>query len=454
MRKLSRFLLSLCLCLSCIWNSAPFLPTLQTTAEETNNTSNVMEFTVENPAFAQIEKVTLDEGEAVKIVPKLSTVVLYLHHSAFDGMQNGEKAHIDFQMFLTSTAEGYDSLRLNTWGGVLVDYGFKRNAWNRVNFDGAVFTREGETVVCVEIQNAIDKELYIRDMQVNDDTFTTEGIFGGVELYQYEPNSKHQTMMNGYLLVTPDDKLIVQDGGYIGDGAELLKLINQYNYKVDGWFLSHYHVDHVTALTEILNNGDIVIENLYYNFSANWPNLDGDKGCITALENALNAHPEKVKNIITTKKGDVYTFGEYLTIKVLNDPDYMTQINSGNNTTVVFKAETPGEDILFLGDLGESGDTYLQDPYFVREMRSCAVVQMAHHGQNGVSDRFYEVMDEIKICLYPAPQWLYDVIEGAHNGIGVNALGSGPWNTLHTRHLMRTLGVRVSYPAFERVHLR
>ena len=455
MRKCTRFVCSMLLCLSCVWNSASPLQSVTAQTQTTlQTTAQTAEFTVENPAFADIEKTVFSEMEVVKIQPKLSSTVVYLHHPDFDGMQNGERAHIDFQMFLSCDTDGYDALRLNTWGGLLVDYGFKRNAWNRVNFDGAVFTREGKSVVCLEFSNAIGKTLYVRDMKVNGDTFETEGIFGGVELYQYEPNSPHQTMMNGYLLVTPDDQLIVQDGGYIGDGEALLKLLNQYSYKVDAWFLSHYHVDHVTALTEILNEGDIVIENLYYNFSIDWPNLDGDKGCITALENAIEAHPEKVKNIITTKKGDTYSFGEYLTIKVLNDPDYVTQINSGNNTTVVYKAETPGEDILFLGDLGETGETYLQDPYFVREMRSCAVVQMAHHGQNGVSDRFYEVMDEIKVCLYPAPQWLYDVIEGAHNGIGVNELGSGPWNTLHTRHLMRTLGVRVSYPAFERVLLK
>lgn len=453
MRKSRNGLLATLLSVVCAWNCVQMQP-VSVVATESGDVSK-QEFYVSNAGYANIENVTLEDGRsAVKIVPKLSETAVYWAHEAFDGVKAGAEKHIDFQMYVGCEEDGYDGFVLNTWGGLPIDYGFKRNAWNRVNFDGNIFHKEGEEVVCLLFENAIGKEIYITDVTVNDDTFTTEGIFGGVELYQYEPNSPHQTMMNGYVLVTPDGKLVVQDGGYIGDGEELLKLINQYNYKVDGWFLSHYHVDHVTALTEILNEGDIVIENLYYNFSASWPNLDADKGCITALENALRAHPEKVKNIITTKKGDEYTFGEYLKIKVLNDPDYLTQINSGNNTSVVFKAETPGEDILFLGDLGETGDTYLQDPYFVREMRSCAVVQMAHHGQNGVSDRFYEVMDNIKVCLYPAPQWLYDVIEGAHNGIGVNALGSGPWNTLHTRHLMRTLGVRVSYPAFERIHLK
>lgn len=451
--KITKTLMALSLSVACLLNCVCSRPTTVSATEATME--SVQEWFAESADEVTVEKTVLEDGrEGVKITPKQECVDIYWSHSAFDEVELGDTLHVEFQLKVLSDSDGYDPFYLNTWGGLLVDYGFVRNEWNRVNFDGKILTKNGKNVVCLQFQDATNKEIYITSPQISDDTFTTEGIFGGVELYQYEPNSPHQTMMNGYLLITPDGKLIVQDGGYIGDGAELLKLIHQYNKKVDGWFLSHYHVDHVTALTEILNDGDIVIENLYYNFSAEWPNLDQDGHCIGELETAIANNPDKVKNVVTTKKGDEYHFGEYLTVKALNDPDYTTTINTGNNTTVVYKVETPKEDILFLGDLGESGDKYLQDPYFVREMRSCGVVQMAHHGQNGVSDKFYQVMDEIKVCLYPAPLWLYDVIEGAHNGVGVNPLGSGAWQTLHTRALMRSLGVRVNYPATQRVHLK
>ncbi|MBQ9709983.1 MAG: hypothetical protein IJV67_05125, partial [Clostridia bacterium] len=72
------------------------------------------------------------------------------------------------------------------------------------------------------------------------------------------------------------------------------------------------------------------------------------------------------------------------------------------------------------------------------------VVQAAHHGQGGVSDAVYKVFDEIKICLYSAPAWLYD----NDSGKGIN---TATYGTLLTRALVRELGVRYSYSAVERV---
>ncbi|MBR2988673.1 MAG: MBL fold metallo-hydrolase [Clostridia bacterium] len=368
----------------------------------------------------------------------------------------GDTVHVEFYLKpVTASPNAYDDTKIVN-GSTVVDYALKSGEYNRVNFDGTVVNNDGEKAVKVTLDKALpSKFYYVKSLVVNDDTFSLQGIFGGVNLIQYEPNSSTKTMMNGYVLTTPDGKIVVQDGGYTGDGAGLYQLLTSLGEKVDGWFLSHYHIDHITALTEILNTYDIKIDNLYYNFSDTWPNPtnDADRPCIAKLETAIANNRNKIGNIITTKKNDEYKFGKYLNIKVLNDPDYTTNINTGNNTTVVYKAETPGEDILFLGDLGESGDKFIQDASFVREIRTCRVIQMAHHGQAGVSDKFYKLIDDIKVCLYPAPEWLYDVILGAHNGVGVNAIGSGPWNTLHTRHLMRSLGVRYSFPAIKRVTL-
>ncbi|MBQ8882654.1 MAG: MBL fold metallo-hydrolase, partial [Clostridia bacterium] len=396
-----------------------------------------------------------EQGEYVsKIKPSNTSCDFFVN--GLNEYNLGDTAHIEFYLKpVTTSADTRDTVKIVN-GTAVVDYALETGKYNRINLDGTVVDNNGEKAVKVSLNNASTSNYYyVKSVVVNDDTFSLKGIFGGVDLIQYEPNSPTKTMMNGYVLITPDGKIVVQDGGYTGDGAELYNLLSSLGEKVDGWFLSHYHIDHITALTEILNTYDIKIDNLYYNFSDSWPNPtnDADRPCIAKLETAIANNRGKIGNIITTKKNDEYKFGRYLNIKVLNDPDYMTNINTGNNTTVVYKAETPGEDILFLGDLGESGDKFIQDPEFVREIRTCRVIQMAHHGQAGVSDNFYNLIDDIKVCLYPAPEWLYDVINGAHNGVGVNAIGSGPWNTLHTRDLMRSRGVRYSFPAIERVRL-
>ena len=66
------------------------------------------------------------------------------------------------------------------------------------------------------------------------------------------------------------------------------------------------------------------------------------------------------------------------------------------------------------------------------------VVQMAHHGQNGVDKEFYaHIMP--KVCLYCTPDWLWE----NDNGGGRN---SGPWKTLETRRWMEELGADISCP--------
>lgn len=86
-----------------------------------------------------------------------------------------------------------------------------------------------------------------------------------------------------------------------------------------------------------------------------------------------------MKNVVRTKAGDAFTFGS-MTMKVLNDGYFGPGVNPGNDSTVVFKMETPKESVLFLGDLGNRGDVYLNDPTFIEEIRTCRIVQIGHHG--------------------------------------------------------------------------
>jgi len=93
---------------------------------------------------------------------------------------------------------------------------------------------------------------------------------------------------------------------------------------------------------------------------------------------------------------------------------------------------------LFLGDMGwDSGDDYLRT--HGNEKIRCDIVQLAHHGQNGVTKEFYQAVQP-KICLYTAPDWLWE------NDIG-GGKGSGPWKTLEVREWMEELSVEQSCPA-------
>ena len=150
--------------------------------------------------------------------------------------------------------------------------------------------------------------------------------------------------------------------------------------------------------------------------------------------------------IFTPKQANSFTIGG-ITVKVLNNAYFGSSGNMVNNSSIVYKVETAGEDIVFFADLGDYGDTLLLDDYFVTEIKTCTVVQAAHHGQGGVSDAVYKAIDEIKIALYPAPAWLYD----NDGGKGIN---TATYGTLLTRALLRELGCMYSWSAVSRVTVK
>ncbi|MCR5263003.1 MAG: MBL fold metallo-hydrolase, partial [Clostridiales bacterium] len=67
------------------------------------------------------------------------------------------------------------------------------------------------------------------------------------------------------------------------------------------------------------------------------------------------------------------------------------------------------------------------------------IVQMAHHGQNGVDRPVYEAIAP-KICLLPTPQWLWD--NDAGKGYDTHT-----WKTIVVQGWMREIGADEWYIA-------
>ena len=264
--------------------------------------------------------------------------------------------------------------------------------------------------------------------------------FGGGYMLQYA-NRDHFQMM-GYLIETPEGKTVMIDGGSLdGKDAEYMyDLLSKRGKKVDLWIITHAHDDHFGALSGLLKNKDnfdIDIGEMYFYFPpTEW---------IATVEDGTSFKPvteflERLDNCgIKYKKlnkGDVYTVGG-LSIDVLKECGEYRKYKGINNTSAVLKVHFPKRDVLFLGDLGETAGNELLEEV-PHELLRCDIVQMAHHGQNGVNKSFYEVVKP-KICLYCAPEWLWE-------NVGKNGKGTGPFNTLKTRAWMEELGVEISCP--------
>ena len=102
---------------------------------------------------------------------------------------------------------------------------------------------------------------------------------GTVKLYQLVPETS--SLMMSYVIITPDSKVVVIDGGIDGTGVEsktylqaairaILGLDEDGYFEVEAWFLSHEHRDHYYELAKMLNeyneNSNYKINNFYFDF--------------------------------------------------------------------------------------------------------------------------------------------------------------------------------------------
>lgn len=264
---------------------------------------------------------------------------------------------------------------------------------------------------------------------------------GGGSLLQVA-NRTHTQMMS-YLIKTPDGKTVMIDGGNVkrdGDAKHLYELLSQNGKHVDKWFITHAHGDHYGALLWLLENikpFDITIDELYFNFPPlEWFKIadegngyDGVVRFYTALEN-------NSINCITMQKGDIIECGG-MSFEILNNCDNYENYVEINDASIAIIAHFPSRKVLFLGDLEPLGGEDLIKACGKEKLR-CDIVQLAHHGQNGVKKDFYEIVMP-KICLYNAPDWLWD----NNAGEGFN---TGIWKTVETRGWMKDLGVQASFP--------
>lgn len=255
-----------------------------------------------------------------------------------------------------------------------------------------------------------------------------------IELTQLSNHSK--TQMMGYIIKTKNDKMIIIDGGLAADTENLINYISEHNNKVDYWFLTHNHNDHVTAFTEIAKKENIEIDNIYVSLNEKEWYEEHEKSraefssYLIDLLNEENIKP-KVKEPTLNQK--IQIDGIEVEILGIRNPEIIE--NPGNEQSMVIKFNTGKQSLLILGDTGiKSSEKLLKNQ---KDKLKSDIVQMSHHGQLGATEELYKQILP-KICLWPAPDWLWN------NDMGTGE-DSGPWKTLETRKWMQELGVTQNY---------
>ena len=272
---------------------------------------------------------------------------------------------------------------------------------------------------------------------VNTPVTDSSSLFGAGRLTML---ANHDTAAQQLAVIIENGEggLIVVDGGWTDNADYVLNQIKQKGGHVAAWLITHPDSDHAGALADILykHSGEITIDGIYYSFlEDSWyqqkdPNV---ANMVNYLKGAFaQISQEKLHGNIVS--GQVIEAGP-ARIQVLNQA-YRMNSDFVNNSSVAYMVSLNGTNVVFLGDLALAGGNQLLSDVDLRAL-DCDIVQMSHHGQNGVG---YEVYKALKpeICLWPTPQWLWDNDNGGGGG-------SGSWTTQETKNWTVRLGVKANY---------
>ena len=249
------------------------------------------------------------------------------------------------------------------------------------------------------------------------------------------------TQIMSCVIRTIHGELIVIDGGTEADASYLYRFIRGLGGKVSMWIITHPHLDHMNALKEIISkHKDIMIDGVYGSFNDSaWIDKYADDGEQKSYLDFAATLKNSNREVIELAAGQTFCLDD-VSIEILSIRNPEITANALNNSSIVFTAKDRVKSILFLGDLGVAGGEKLLKSKYSGKLH-CDYVQMAHHGQNGVSENFYRYCNPI-YCLWPTPEWLWN----NDNGKGIN---SGSWKTLEVRKWMEKLKVEKHYRMFD-----
>ncbi|MGV8094539.1 MAG: ComEC/Rec2 family competence protein [Mangrovibacterium sp.] len=252
--------------------------------------------------------------------------------------------------------------------------------------------------------------------------------------------SQVNTIGNSYVFLMDNGKVVVMDGGVKEEEHYLRGFLAALGNEVEVWFVSHPHPDHIGALNEILKEpaGIIIRRICHSEFSPAFCALEPEYR-ETAVDFYKNLKRSGILVENLTEPGKTIQIDK-TRFKILAVKNESIPVNPYNNSSMVIRVWDDVKSVLFLADAGEqAGELLLGGPY--RKELDCDYLQMAHHGQKGVSRDFYRTV-RFKACLWPSPSWVY------HNDVG-RGFNTHTYETVEIRNLVDSLGIKKDYVSCE-----
>ena len=253
-----------------------------------------------------------------------------------------------------------------------------------------------------------------------------------MKIVQLTNKTPYQTM--GYALQSKTGEVLVIDGGMTGNDSELYRVIKKLGGSVGLWLITHPHNDHFDAVIEVLTKyKDVNYKKIGSSMLPDTWAEDLDEEEKKELH-TWNAFAKTLDDRhFEIKEGMQFSLGN-MKVEVLTENNPDLKVNAFNNQSCVFKVSEDDFSILFLGDLGiEGGNRLLSKSCDLK----CTAVQMAHHGQGGVTEEVYKAIHP-QYAFWPTPGWLWE----NRKYLGEGEIGEGPFKTQKTAEWMKSLGAK------------
>ncbi len=246
------------------------------------------------------------------------------------------------------------------------------------------------------------------------------------------------TIGDSFIITTEDGKVIVVDGGHRTETEYFIEYLKaatgQRKPHIDAWFLSHAHDDHCEVFLEVVENHgcEVSFDKVYANFpEASF--YDGyDEWAFKVITDYCRLTPKFADKAASLTEGDVFNIGAAkFTVFYTFNPAW----RNCNEGSTIMRMDLGGTSVMFNGDAGENAGNYVVEKYGDSGVLHCDYCKMAHHGQDGVGQNFYEAVSPA-VCLWPTPTWVYEN-------------SNGNLKTFETRAWVDTLDVQKQYFSFE-----
>ena len=230
---------------------------------------------------------------------------------------------------------------------------------------------------------------------------------------QYSSQNNLQHMF--YTIEDDENNLIIIDGGWEDNATLVRQVIATHNNHVSAWIITHPHPDHVGAFNSIITDSEITVDSIYAvpvnqsRYEETAQDYDGIYAYYKWLEVTKN-----LTNIHYVQENDSFTCLN-LTFTILHAWDKnIDKLDHHllNNGSMCFTVKGNLNSMLFCADIQADVQQNIIDNHLTE--LDVDYVQLAHHGNWGVTTDFYNYTSPISV-FFDCPTHMLDPLSNTYD---------------------------------------